>query len=563
MLQPLVYGRKEQHWTTPRQQQVQTTLLKDEGQDSVKKVPSSFVTLKGIYFQCCHYVTQFLGYSLFACDKFEKLSQSAKEYCQKAGSELYGKSSPDWKPEFSQRASPTRTDSGFCYYRLRNDKSLRPLVAPTASNANISRCFKGNIEDSDHSSSFPERQNVQYNKKTEISFERILELGSFRFVNNTETYSEEHPYNGPPLLTMSCLGELGRFGNQLFQYMFLRCCAFVHQTSVQVPSWIGESLFDLKDDGISVKLPLAVESSRMKANSIFTDKLIEYIKSTSTDKQFIEIEPDVLEGDSMKKLVNVDIWGWFQWHTKYYRPFRSYIYSLFRVKPDLKEYLDVEINKKLCPLDGSVTLVGIHIRLGDYKDIAGSSFAYCAPVSWYIEWLEYIWPQLENPVLFVASDEIDQVEKYFWEYQPKTCYSLGIHMPKTYASVEADFFPDWYILTMCDVLAISNSTFSFTSCLLNQKKEPRFYRAHFLYRIIEMDPWNTNPIIHKELSFSFWKRTWDTLLLLYRQQGTVALLRNLFWGIPLYRIRSLLIDVVLGLRRLYWNSFLRKWFYSK
>ncbi|GJQ13972.1 hypothetical protein GpartN1_g5763.t1 [Galdieria partita] len=226
MLQPLVYGRKEQHWATPRQQQVQTTLLKDEGQDSVKKVPSSFVTLKGIYFQCCHYVTQFLGYSLFACDKFEKLSQSAKEYCQKAGSELYGKSSPDWKPEFSQRASPTRTDSGFCYYRLRNDKSLRPLVAPTASNANISRCFKGNIEDSDHSSSFPERQNVQYNKKTEISFERILELGSFRFVNNTETYSEEHPYNGPPLLTMSCLGELGRFGNQLFQYMFLRCCAF-------------------------------------------------------------------------------------------------------------------------------------------------------------------------------------------------------------------------------------------------------------------------------------------------------------------------------------------------
>lgn len=448
--------------------------------------------------------------------------------------------------------------SGFGSCTSCRKKSLCRLLTATSSNMTSAR-LSSDIEESDNQKGFSDKENFRYNKDTEISFSRILELGRRRLVNNCEFTSQGKPYSGPPLLTMSCLGELGRFGNQLFQYMFLKCCALVNRASVQVPPWIGELLFDLSDDRISVSLPIATESSNMKANSIFTDNLMRYLKSINSGKDIVEIEPDVLRGDSEKKLVNVDVWGWFQWHTSYYRPFRDYIYSLFQVQRDLKEYLDAEINQKICPLDGSATIVGIHIRLGDYKDITASSFAYCAPVSWYLEWLESIWWQLKNPVLFVASDEIERVEEYFWQYQPKTCHSLGIQMPERYANIGADFFPDWYILTKCDVLAISNSTFSFTSCLLNQRKNPKFYRAHYLYRIIEIDPWNTNPIVHKEVPLSFGKRIWNGILLLYRQQGTRGLLRNIFWGFPLYRIRSLLIGMVLGFRRFYWNSSLRKW----
>ncbi|GJD08691.1 hypothetical protein Gasu2_29810 [Galdieria sulphuraria] len=551
MLQPLSFGdgRSERDWAISKQQQGKSVLNNNEFHQLWKRIFGGAVTLPELCFHCCRYLTQCFDFSPFAIEKLNtgaESTQHAREHFQNSVSEYYGCFPPDWKRNVSLPTSSTWTNSGFGRSILWEDDCLSPFVVTASSNDKISSCVGGDVEASYHHSSSLEKQGFQYNKKTEISLGRIFELGSLHFVGYSDSYSGVHSYCGPPLLTMSCLGELGRFGNQLFQYMFLKCCALVHHTSVQTPPWIGESLFALKDDRISVKLPLAVESSHMKANSILTDKLTEYIKSTSTEKHIVEIEPNVLEKDTKKDLVNVDIWGWFQWHTSYYRPFRSYIYSLFRVNPDLKEYLDMEISKKLCPLDGSVTLVGIHIRLGDYKDITASSFAYCAPVSWYLEWLEHIWPQLKNPVLFVASDEINQVEKYFWQYQPKTCHSLGIHMPRTYASVEADFFPD-----------------CFTSCLLNQRTNPRFCRAHYLYRITEIDIWNTDPIIHRELSSAFWKRTWDSLFLLYQQQGTLELLRSIFWGLPLYSIRSLLIDVVLGLRRLYWNSLLRKWFGSE
>jgi len=50
------------------------------------------------------------------------------------------------------------------------------------------------------------------------------------------------------LITVSCLGQHGRFGNQLFQYAYARAYAEELGAELHTPDWIGRSLFaDVKE----------------------------------------------------------------------------------------------------------------------------------------------------------------------------------------------------------------------------------------------------------------------------------------------------------------------------
>ena len=50
-----------------------------------------------------------------------------------------------------------------------------------------------------------------------------------------------------PVLAISCLGRLGRFGNQLFQYSFIRIVADANGYRVLCPPWLGARVFGLSD----------------------------------------------------------------------------------------------------------------------------------------------------------------------------------------------------------------------------------------------------------------------------------------------------------------------------
>ncbi|HEY9836058.1 MAG TPA: hypothetical protein V6D27_04120, partial [Vampirovibrionales bacterium] len=132
------------------------------------------------------------------------------------------------------------------------------------------------------------------------------------------------------------------------------------------------------------------------------------------------------------------------------------------------------------------TIVGLHIRLKDY----GFSYFFIAPLIWYKTWLAQIWDSLEKPVLFIASDEVEKVLPYFAEYQPVTAKSLGADLPK------AEFYPDFYLLSHCDILAISNSTFSFVASMLNRRGTCFMRPQLSAQSLIPYDPWNSEPILH-------------------------------------------------------------------
>ena len=61
-------------------------------------------------------------------------------------------------------------------------------------------------------------------------------------------------------------------------------------------------------------------------------------------------------------------------------------------------------------------------------------------------------------------------------------------------SVE-DFLVDFYIMSNCDVLAISNSTFSFMASLLNKRCKNFFRPSPESMELVSYDPWDSDPLI--------------------------------------------------------------------
>lgn len=388
----------------------------------------------------------------------------------------------------------------------------------------------------------------EYKKDTEIALSRIFSLGKVAAVQNP-AIAPFDPHDGPAVVCMSGFGELGRFGNQVLQYAFLRCYAEKHGISeVQVPAWVGAGLFGFNDRPVQRAFPAVVETREAKANSTFTTEFMNYIKASNAGRPVPEVDASHLTGDPVATScgTSVDFWGWFQWHTSGYAPHKALLQNLFTPVAALEQQLSHQFNKHLRYKDNvKRTVVGLHLRLGDYQNISASSFGYCAPTSWYLELLEKIWPQLENPVLFVASDDIEAVLRDFAPYQPITADMAGITVPDSMQHLKAGFFPDWWCLTQCDVLAISNSTFSFTACMMNRRPNAQFYRAHYSQRMIPFEPWNSDPIIHRHMSRTSVLNAMETLQVVYNTQGARGVVRNVLYELPYYGIRSAIMKTVL------------------
>jgi Glycosyl transferase family 11 len=269
--------------------------------------------------------------------------------------------------------------------------------------------------------------------------------------------------NKKSLVAMSTLGKYGRFGNQIFQYAFLKIYAKKYNLGVEIPSdWIGHYLFEVTDKDISIPLQKL-------------DKLNEQLFQEYLLDDYNRLEP----------LNNIDIQGFFQYNTQYYKPYKDYFRSLFKPASNV----EVKVISALNHLKSNYnTLVGLHLRRGDY----GYEHFFVAPNSWYLGWLESVWLKLDKPGLFIATDEPDKIINDFDKYSPIISKDLKINLP------EAEFYSDFYLLSQCDMVAISNSSFSFTACMLNEHGKI-FLRPSLMEKsLIEFDPWNSNPLLFEQ-----------------------------------------------------------------
>ncbi|WP_228042674.1 MULTISPECIES: FkbM family methyltransferase [unclassified Tychonema] len=260
-------------------------------------------------------------------------------------------------------------------------------------------------------------------------------------------------YVKKPLVTMSILSR-ARFGNQIFLYAMLKIHEQQQNVRVETSAWIGQYLFGHSEPPISKSLPVVHDSGLGIINAEAPFRNVEFGGPT------------------------------YQIPTKYYAQHKELFRSLFQPMPEVEAKVAAAVSSLR---QRGKTIVGLHLRRGDYWG-PYAEFMFIAPNSCYKKWLQGLWETLEEPVLFIASDELEEVVDDFADYHPVTVKDLGVEMP------EAPFYPDFYILSQCDVLAISNSTFSVAASMLNERCK-FFFRPHLPSKtLIPFDPWDSEPL---------------------------------------------------------------------
>jgi hypothetical protein len=291
-------------------------------------------------------------------------------------------------------------------------------------------------------------------------------LGIFR----TGSYAVE-PYQSarteltashPGVVRMGTLGFNGRFANQLFQYAYLRKYAHREGLHAECLPWIGCSLFGHQ-------------------NSFGENSLPVYRQDQGDVEEMIRFDPQ-------QHLKNIELWGYFQ-DPQHWAENRNEFRDLFQPLPFLKKPLDEAIDRLR---NQNKTLVAIHLRRGDFK---GQDNFWPAPESWYLKWLDELWPTLVNPVLYVATDDPKHVLPHFAGYSAKATEDLNVTVNG------AEYYSDFYVLSQCDVLGISNSTFSFAAAMMNTTAK-QFFRPDPVYeKMIAFDPWNSQVQLPKPEAF--------------------------------------------------------------
>jgi Glycosyl transferase family 11 len=343
------------------------------------------------------------------------------------------------------------------------------------------------------------------------------------------------------VLTMSSLGQLGRFGNQLFQYAFLRICAQKSGALVECPAWIGQTLFGHHDRLISHRLAPAIER-KADGNNLFDIVLefIPYLEKLAQTKS-CRIGAEALETG----IANVDLWGFFQLPTHLLFPEKDYFRSLFQPVDDLKSSLEKGL--MLLRSKGK-TIVGIHVRRGDYLTQPRVGFTLVFPAQWYCDWLTEIWDDLEDPVLFLCSDALDQILPDFEKFSPITSRDLQIELPERTQDLDLEFYIDFFTLSNCDVVVASNSIFSFAACLLNECCQ-MFVRPcwNFSLKFITFDPWDSEPLLWLgDQNPKFFKTVTDIISITYATQGIWAVPKCVFFYLPKNYIKMWTIQIYLG-----------------
>lgn len=253
---------------------------------------------------------------------------------------------------------------------------------------------------------------------------------------------------------MNTLGENGRFGNQIFQYAFMRYYARQHGFQFQVPHWAGQDLFGFLDAPITVDLP----------------------------RFEVSCKADLDRGCVSGPIFGVDFWGYFQ-DVSLYSGDKDFFFQLFSPKLSIKNELEAAWS-----LISDKSIICLHMRYGDY----GYGEFYETRVSWVLNYLESIWDGLKSPVLYLATDDI-RCARLFKSYSVVTAKDI-------FGSVACPgFYCDFWALSNANhTLIIANSSFSFAASMLN-RNSPKMLRPSLLKKaLIPFDPWRDDVLLHEE-----------------------------------------------------------------
>lgn len=257
----------------------------------------------------------------------------------------------------------------------------------------------------------------------------------------------DHPYPESNI-GVSCitLKSAGRFAHSMFDYLALRYYADKFGLPVETPDWPGHYLFELDDPLISAPR-----------------------KSVNRTGKWLEQKVD---NEGILALIGCDffsIGGLFD------KMSHSHVLKAREVFKFRKFWLDL-----LTPLQEKLrnngrTVISIHIRMTDMANMN-------IPIDHYINLLESIIPKIEKPVLFLASDDIENILPIFKKYNPISLADI------TDPWECLEWLQDFFILMNSDIVISSAGGFCRLANMLNINAK-EFYRPDYENKnLIKYDP---------------------------------------------------------------------------
>ena len=283
------------------------------------------------------------------------------------------------------------------------------------------------------------------------------------------------------IVQMSTLGTNGRFGNQIFQYFFLKLVETKLGYEILTPPWLGNEFFNLPH---AKKILESLNYTQFKNFSSANDL-------PSLDLKRIQ---EVIKSAHLN---TVDIVGYFQYHTQHLLEYQELFNQTFEIAPSLIDLVKIALK----PLkEEAQPLISIHFRAGDYFDYEKSGHHIFVPpsIDEIAHKINQIYAQIKErgPVIYLASDDLAYASSLFRSKNIPHITSKDLDFSE---SEENSLFLDFILFTLADILLISNSSFSFAGAMLN-KKAKYFFRPRMEdKKYVAFEPWN-DFILRKKIS---------------------------------------------------------------
>jgi hypothetical protein len=234
------------------------------------------------------------------------------------------------------------------------------------------------------------------------------------------------------MLSFNHIGNLGRLGNQMFQYASLKGIAKYRDYEYSIPP---KEVFGNIDNN--------VKRSECNLHDVFDleKEKIGLIKNPTLPERMHEFDEDLF----VNFPDNVDLFGYYQ-SEKYFKHIENEIRKDFSFKEDLFDMCKNVIN-------GDEVVISLHIRRGDY--ITNNNH----PVQ-DIEYYEKALSKFDNYPVIVFSDD------------PEWCKNKNIFSSDRFLISEnntTDF--DLCLMSLCDYHIIANSSFSWWGAWLAKSKQ--------------------------------------------------------------------------------------------
>ena len=259
------------------------------------------------------------------------------------------------------------------------------------------------------------------------------------YINKSKNKVTKTHFEG--IVSMSHLGTDGRLGHQFQHYLGLKIYAQNNNYQVETPDWIGRYLFEgCYHDPYILGYYETIEAN----DPVFLASLQN--KERPPAKAFNLkggcFNPSTITQDEKK-----------------------YIQKILRPLPYWREQINTFINILKQNDSNNRTIVALHIRRGDF--IKDGRYVPSSKV--YLDWLENFWNTFENPILYIASDDINNVIKDFTSYNPYSYKNFNL------INNNLAFLIDFFILAQSNIMVKAGSSFSALAALCNEKCSCFYY----------------------------------------------------------------------------------------